>query len=159
MPRKGRTACPERASNILYTRQRTYASMIGARPKTLYGLAGSPSAWQSGFSTMVTAGASRWHQSPWPCSGTRATDIPQAISHETTSLATSRPIGRQARRLLRLASTEKISSAFTTLLVSPSRLPLASFRARTIGFHGAGQSRRINLIYFSEADKGSRFAA
>jgi pimeloyl-ACP methyl ester carboxylesterase len=52
-----------------------------------------PSAWPPGFLTTVTAGASRRHRSPRPCSGTRATGIPRATSPETTSWTTSRSTG------------------------------------------------------------------
>jgi pimeloyl-ACP methyl ester carboxylesterase len=64
-----------------------------------------------------------------------------------------------ARRFRRPASTGKISTASTTTPTSPSRLPSASFPARTTRPRGAGQSAYHNLIYFNEVDKGGHFAA
>ena len=42
--------------NMLYTRRRAYAAMMGTRPQTLYGWRTHPSAWPPGCWTTVTAG-------------------------------------------------------------------------------------------------------
>jgi hypothetical protein len=55
----------------LYTRRRAYASMMGTRPQTLYGLAYSPVGLAAWLLDHGDGWASGRHRSPRPCSGSQ----------------------------------------------------------------------------------------
>ena len=78
---------------LLYTKRRAYAQMMGTRPQTLYGLADSPvglAAWLldhgDGYAQPAAAITSA-------VLGRTSMDTPQATLHETTSSTTSRSTG------------------------------------------------------------------
>jgi pimeloyl-ACP methyl ester carboxylesterase len=56
---------------VLYTKRRAYAQIMGTRPQTLSDWRTHPSGWQRGLSTTVTVGPSRQRQSLPLCLGVR----------------------------------------------------------------------------------------
>ena len=76
-PPAGLSAEERRAYKQLVStyKQVAYATMMGTRPQTLYGIADRPSAWQPGCSTTTMVMASRRRRSSRPCAGPQA---PQA---------------------------------------------------------------------------------